>query len=474
MKYNSCIVEAMNLPLAVVVLLTAFVVSLGVASLRVRRATQVLSLLVSGALLEGSASWTSGAWGVDNVSRLAVAVVVIVGVSVGVFAWRQFEGERRAPWIMAASMAVIAAALASALAHSLLWMTLSWLATSLATIAVVALSTPRGSSAARLVRSLLLADIPLAVVVAWIVLHQGDLALRPSPQPLLSPALSVAVFAAGTVSTFARAGFTTRRSWVTETVQAPTSVSALLHAGVVNGGALLMWRLGALGPFPVVGRALAALACGAVMVALAPRITRRVDLKGQLALSTVSQMAFMMLAIELGWWTLALTHLAGHALYKAYRFQDAGGAIAARARWRRAEHAGFPLTTTNRVSAVAALCALAVAIGVAAPPESRAVDGVFAVAALAVWWSSSRRPFQHPVILVLALSATLVAYCAAVAGAQIWLESSTGADVAAPWWSLGATVAVTALLAKLRRRPAVQRAPRRETVRLFEPVGVVR
>ena len=79
-----------------------------------------------------------------------------------------------------------------------------------------------------------------------------------------------------------------------------------------------------------------AVATVATIAVVLPAVRARADVKGQLAESTSAQMAFMLLACAVGAPVVALTHLAGHALYKSARFLGAGDTIrhqVTRRRW---------------------------------------------------------------------------------------------------------------------------------------------
>lgn len=123
--------------------------------------------------------------------------------------------------------------------------------------------------------------------------------------------------------------------WLTEVMEAPTPVSALLHAGIINAGGFLLIRTadlvqaspGAMGTLVALG-GLTALFGAVVMLTQSA-------VKTALAWSTISQMGFMLLQCGLGLWPLALLHIIAHSLYKAHAFLSSGGAIAAVARIRR-------------------------------------------------------------------------------------------------------------------------------------------
>ncbi len=117
--------------------------------------------------------------------------------------------------------------------------------------------------------------------------------------------------------------------WLTEVMEAPTPVSALLHAGVINaGGVLLLVTSGLVGASPGAMAALVMLGGFTALFGSAVMLTQSA-VKTALAWSTVAQMGFMLLQCGLGLWPLALLHIVAHSLYKAHAFLASGGAVQA-------------------------------------------------------------------------------------------------------------------------------------------------
>jgi NAD(P)H-quinone oxidoreductase subunit 5 len=115
--------------------------------------------------------------------------------------------------------------------------------------------------------------------------------------------------------------------WILEVMEAPTPVSALLHAGIVNIGGFVMIRLG-----PLMARATIAqdllLTVGLITAILASIVmTTRASVKVVLAWSTIAQMGFMLVQCGLGAYHLALLHLLAHSIYKAHAFLSTGSVV---------------------------------------------------------------------------------------------------------------------------------------------------
>jgi len=115
--------------------------------------------------------------------------------------------------------------------------------------------------------------------------------------------------------------------WLLGSMTAPTPASALMHAGFVNAGGVLLARFAPLVTAdPGVGLVVV---CVGATSALGGKLLKTVqpDVKRQLGCSTVGQMGFMIVQAGLGFFGAAVTHLLLHGFYKAYQFLSAGEAV---------------------------------------------------------------------------------------------------------------------------------------------------
>jgi NAD(P)H-quinone oxidoreductase subunit 5 len=115
--------------------------------------------------------------------------------------------------------------------------------------------------------------------------------------------------------------------WLIQVVEAPTPVSALLHAGVINLGGFLLILFGPLLLQVPDAQWLVLIVAGLTTVISALIMTTRISLKVRLAWSTSAQMGLMLLECALGLFELALLHLVTHSVYKAHAFLNSGNAI---------------------------------------------------------------------------------------------------------------------------------------------------
>jgi NAD(P)H-quinone oxidoreductase subunit 5 len=243
-------------------------------------------------------------------------------------------------------------------------------------------------------------------------------------------------------------------------MEAPTPVSALLHAGVVNLGGFVLIRLAPLvAEVPLAaGLLVAAGAFTAVVAALV--MSTRISIKVALAWSTCAQMGFMLLQCGLGLWEMALLHLVAHSLYKAHAFLAAGGVV------RRAQVAQLapasaapgvaPLLAGTAASlATVALAAWAFGLHDGGSPALWVMAGIVALA-----WVPLLQP--APGATTAGATARAAATAFALAGVYFALHAllhgrvvPAGAQPDAPWWLLAALafVLLFALQAAVAVRP---------------------
>ena len=265
----------------------------------------------------------------DVLSTVLLTFVGCVGALVATYSRRNLAGQARTErfgWLLLAALVSLTILVTGA---SLPIVALGWTAGGLVLAALVAQpGTNRAGRAASFVRRTLLigdAALWLAVLIAIAFLptvNRADLT-----GATLSTGVATAVAALLLVACVVRSAMVPAQAWLPETAEAPSPVSAFLHAGIVNGAGVmvsLFWPLFVAAPAVL----LALLVVGAASVAYGTLAARaRADVKGQLACSTTAQMGYMGIQLGLGLPAAAVFHLIGHGFYKAWLFLRAGGAV---------------------------------------------------------------------------------------------------------------------------------------------------
>ncbi|OAN37808.1 proton-conducting transporter membrane subunit [Mycolicibacterium iranicum] len=265
--------------------------------------------------------------------RLAVTVLLLVfGVSTvaQAFAVRYLAGDPRAWWFTAGAGFLTAASAVMATATTLVGIAVGWTAAGVALCLLLGtywhLDDAR-DGVRRTGLAFLIGDSALWAAVGLIYVGTGTVTLADLPASQLDGVSASTVAALIVTAALSRSAQLPFHRWLPATLAAPTPVSALLHAGVVNAGGILLIRLSPL-PSPMVAAGLIVIAGAATMAYGAAAMLVKPDIKGALAYSTMAQMGFMMLTCGLGLWAATVIHLVAHGFYKATLFLSSGSAIA--------------------------------------------------------------------------------------------------------------------------------------------------
>ncbi len=270
---------------------------------------------------------------VDAVSGTMFLLVSFIGWVVVRYTASYLDGEARQGTFTGWLSLTLAAVLLLVLSGNLVQLVVAWIATSLFLHRLLLFYPERIAAqraAAKKFVTARIGDVALVVAAVLLTLAYGTTDI--------GAMLGAAHAGAGGTPAIAAAGFLAlaallksaqlpMHGWLTEVMEAPTPVSALLHAGVINAGGFLLIRFAdvmLLAPTVLAGLVLVggftALFAGLVMLT-------QPAVKTSLAWSTVAQMGFMILECGLALFPLALLHIVAHSLYKAHSFLASGGAV---------------------------------------------------------------------------------------------------------------------------------------------------
>ncbi|TNE85149.1 MAG: NADH-quinone oxidoreductase subunit L [Deltaproteobacteria bacterium] len=269
---------------------------------------------------------------VDGLTVAMMALVHLVALVITRFSTSYLDGDphlvRYSRWLSA----TLAAVSTLVIADHLLVIAVAWTASSLCLHQLlVHFDRPAAHVAAHMKFVVSRTADALFLGALWLVwqeLHTLSLAGAAvalgdaDPGPLLQLA---AVLVAGCV--ILKSAQLPFHGWLARVMEAPTPVSALLHAGIVNIGGFVLLRMAFLfAEAPAAQTLLVAVGTTTAVVA-GLVMTTQTTIKAMLAWSTMAQMGFMLMQCGLGAWPLALLHLLGHSLYKAHAFLSSGSTV---------------------------------------------------------------------------------------------------------------------------------------------------
>ena len=271
---------------------------------------------------------------IDALGALMLLLVSFIGWVIVRYSQPYLGGERGQPRYIRGLMLTLAVVSLLVLSNNLLLLALAWIATSLALHGLLTFFDRRPQALIAAHKKFIasrVADLCLLAGIALIGQQLGTLEIDQAIAAAKAlPAMTGTLQAAALLlaaSALLKCAQLPVHGWLIQVMEAPTPVSALLHAGVVNLGGFLLIRLGSLvGDVPAAQVLLVVVGSVTAVVAALVMMTR-ISIKVSLAWSTCAQMGFMMMQCGLGLYDLALLHLVAHSLYKAHAFLGAGGAV---------------------------------------------------------------------------------------------------------------------------------------------------
>lgn len=270
----------------------------------------------------------------DLVESLMLLLVSFLGWVIVSYSGAYMAGDPREPSYVAHLMLTLAAVSLLVVTNNLLLFLAAWVLMGLFLHGLLTLYPNRQAAVIASHKKFLasrLGDFTLLCAVVLLGLQTGSFEIDEIAGQLtmLHPvpaSIHVAAFLLA-ISAIIKCAQLPLHGWLIQVMEAPTPVSALLHAGVVNLGGFMLIRLA-----PAINTTWAARGLLVVIGCLTAMIgslvmTTRISIKVNLAWSTCAQMGFMLMECGLGLYGLAFLHLLAHSLYKAHAFLGSGETV---------------------------------------------------------------------------------------------------------------------------------------------------
>ncbi|MBL5766373.1 NADH-quinone oxidoreductase subunit L [Heyndrickxia sporothermodurans] len=274
-----------------------------------------------------------GPFHLDTLAWLMVFFVLAIGLIVQRFSIRYLMGDRSYRKYFTLFTFTTAAAAITWLSADLRLMVLSWGATLTGLILLIRLNSgwKVASEASKVsARLFTLGWFSLLCAVIWLFQATGQwqlsLALTNDNLAQLGEWERTGIDLLIVLAVIIPAAQWPFQRWLIESVVAPTPVSAIMHAGLVNAGGIMLTRFSPLFNSDIASIVLLILASISVLIGSGISLVQ-VDYKRQLVGSTIAQMGFMLIQCALGAYIAAIIHLILHGLFKATLFLQAGSAV---------------------------------------------------------------------------------------------------------------------------------------------------
>lgn len=299
---------------------------------------EIASLLaLLGAILAAGSTFFGSGDGpyvrLDAVGAIMLVLVTFIGWIVVRYARTYLDGEARQDAFTGWLCLTLASVLLLVTAYNLYQLVIAWVATSLFLHKLLLFYPGRVAARRAARKKFILARLGDAALLGAVLLladayGSSDLGrILAAAKSGAGGGLAVGAAILLAIAAALKSAQFPAHGWLTEVMEAPTPVSALLHAGVINGGGFLLVRFadvmllapGVLAALVFIGGFTALF--GSLVMLTQPAV------KTSLAWSTVAQMGFMIFECGLALFPLALLHIVAHSLYKAHSFLASGGAV---------------------------------------------------------------------------------------------------------------------------------------------------
>lgn len=273
---------------------------------------------------------------IDLLTRLMLVLVSFIAWVILRYSRHYLAGDRGQPRYLRALLLTLAAVVMLITTNNLLVLAFAWIMTGVGLHSLLTYYGERAPARLAARKKFVLSRLADILLLLALVLIAGSLhtleineiqarlaGLDAVPAAVTASAVLIALAA---ILKCAQLPF---HGWLIQVMEAPTPVSALLHAGIVNIGGFVLIRLAALISTSNAAEWLLVVVGSLTAVIAALVMTTRISIKVKLAWSTCAQMGFMLLQCGLGAYELALLHLLAHSLYKAHAFLSSGSTVAA-------------------------------------------------------------------------------------------------------------------------------------------------
>ncbi|WP_409365720.1 proton-conducting transporter transmembrane domain-containing protein [Fluoribacter dumoffii] len=280
----------------------------------------------------------------NTLSLLLCSLILLVSFIVHRFSLKYMEGDRLYSRYFLNLAAITLSAVIMVLADNLFLFWFSW---SLSNLFLITLMVHKKewiaakNSGWLTLNTLLVGSLSLLAAFTLIGLNTQTASIQAlNVKEFINSPVFAATMALITLTALTQSAIWPFHRWLMSSLNSPTPVSALMHAGLVNGGGILIVKFA-----PLFAASTSFLMVIFVLGAVSAFLgtfwkLMQYDIKRMLACSTLAQMGFMMMQCGLGLFAAAVAHLCWHGLFKAYLFLSSGSVIAQRSNKLKVD--GYP------------------------------------------------------------------------------------------------------------------------------------
>lgn len=259
----------------------------------------------------------------DTNAWIMVALIAFVGINIAIFSSRYLRGDHMFGTFFAHLVALLLSLFVMVSTNHLLLLSATFLISNLLLAQLMQHSPAWRASVAskRLSRKYFLVAFLFLVAGSFLLHHaSGSWHIHRIIDSRANSDIVIFALLFILLAAFIQSGIMPFHRWLLSSLNSPTPVSGLMHAGLVNGGGFLLIRFA---PLYASHQAIMLIIALFGTITLLQGVIWKLmqhDVKRMLACSTIAQMGYMMLQCGLGLFPAAMAHLCFHGLFKCYLF----------------------------------------------------------------------------------------------------------------------------------------------------------
>ena len=266
----------------------------------------------------------------DVLAKTMSAIVMFIGIIVGLFAKRYIQGDSRYYRFFALLGLLVLSLILMVSSDHIGILFLFWGMSNLLLVRLMVHNTnwqATRNAGWVTAKTLVIGLICLALAFSILYYCTNETSIRVILHSLnTSNPLAILAMLLILVAAMSQSALWPFHRWLTSSLNSPTPVSAIMHAGLVNGGGFLLARFAPLYiSQPVILNLIFILGLCTALIGTWWKLIQN-DVKRMLACSTIGQMGFMFVQCGLGLFPAAIAHLCWHGLFKANLFLSSSSA----------------------------------------------------------------------------------------------------------------------------------------------------
>jgi len=265
----------------------------------------------------------------DPLAIIMMVLVGFIGITIASFSARYLKGDTRYQAFFIYLGLMICSVMVMVSTDHLLLLLAAWGSSNFLLVKLMIHKSEwkaAGESGFLASRHFLIGSVCIASAFLILAYNTGETSIQTitkstSLNPMIIGALGLMF-----VGVMTQSGIWPFHKWLTSSLNSPTPVSAIMHAGLINGGGFLLARFA---PLYLQSHDIMTIIFGVGLItAIIGTLWKLMqsDIKRMLACSTMGQMGFMIAQCGMGLFPAAIAHICWHGMFKAYLFLSSGSA----------------------------------------------------------------------------------------------------------------------------------------------------